>query len=425
MTKDFEQFDFFVSYARKDNASGWITIFIEELLAEHRKFTGHDPIRELKPFFDKQDIRSFDDWQHRILDGLAKSRLFLAFISPNYFASEWCQCEWKGWIDTEIAKHILSAGAAPIYFVEVPGFVGKVHGLAEQSTLSEQQVAVKIAELCGLPKPHDSFAASVVPFVCQMRKRRQIICDFVKPLCNEGVESLRRADLRAVLERLAQDLDQRVQDVKRAAESETTVPPYNKKFSGRLDELLKLRDRLKDDLSGVISGVHGLGGIGKTELAFTYAHAFASAYVGGRFLVPCEGKTSLRDAVLVLGDFFRDRIRDDERKTAETQFAAITACLRERLDRLGHILLVFDNVTDPEMLTAQQTDCLTALGPKLHLLATTRLAPPASAKENWFTLGELPEADALDLLEKHRPFASNTERDAARCIVKRLGPLCQ
>lgn len=38
-----EQFDFFVAYARKDDASGWITRFIEELLAEHRKFTGNDP----------------------------------------------------------------------------------------------------------------------------------------------------------------------------------------------------------------------------------------------------------------------------------------------------------------------------------------------------------------------------------------------
>jgi tetratricopeptide (TPR) repeat protein len=420
---DSDQFDFFVSYSRADNAKGWITRFIEELLVEHRKFTGHDPAHELKPFFDKQDIRSLDDWQQRIHDSLAKSRLFLAFISPNYFASEWCRREWKDWVDTEIAKHILSAGAAPIYFVEVPGFVGKVPGLAEQATFSEQQVAAKIAELCGLPKPHDGFAASVAPVVRQMRNRRQITSDFVKPLRDEGIEALRRADLHAVLERLAQDLDRRAQDVKRAADSETTVPPYNKKFSGRLDELLALRDRLKDDRAGVISGVHGLGGIGKTELAFTYAHAFASAYPGGRFLVPCEGKTSLRDATLALGGIkdFHSQISDEERKKSADYFAAVIRRLHDRLARLGHILLVLDNVTDAALLTAQQTDCLTALGPKLHLLATTRLAPPVGARGNWLTLGELPEADALDLLEKHRPFVSDAERDASRRIVKRLG----
>jgi len=419
MPSDPDQFDFFVSYARNDNANGWITRFIAELAVEHAMFAFDRP---LKPFFDKYDIRSLDDWQQRIFnEGLAKSRLFVAFISPNYFASEWCRREWKVWVDTEIAKHILSAGAAPIYFVEVPGFVGKVPGLAEQATFSEQQVAAKIAELCGQPKPYDGFAASVAPVVRQMRDHRQITSDFVKPFRDEGVEALRRADLHTVLKRLAQDLDQRVQDVKRAAKSETSVPPYNKRFSGRLDELLALRDRLKDDRAGVISGVQGLGGIGKTELAFTYAHAFASAYPGGRFLIPCEGKTSLRTAAFALGDIFRNRIRNEERKTAETYFAAITACLRERLARLGHILLVLDNVTDPALLEREQTDTLTVLGPMLHLLATTRLAPPAAGKSNWLTLGELPDADALDLLEKHRPFTDDTEREAASRVVKRLG----
>ena len=33
----------------------------------------------------------------------------------------------------------------------------------------------------------------------------------------------------------------------------------------------------------------------------------------------------------------------------------------------------------------------------------------------------MPEADALDLLEKHRSFANDADRDAARRIVKRLG----
>jgi hypothetical protein len=98
MSADSDQFDFFVSYARSDNADGWVTRFIAELAVEHAKFA---PDRPLKPFFDKQDIRSLDDWQQRIFnDGLAKSRLFVAFVSPNYFASEWCRREWKAWIDT-------------------------------------------------------------------------------------------------------------------------------------------------------------------------------------------------------------------------------------------------------------------------------------------------------------------------------------
>ena len=36
-------------------------------------------------------------------------------------------------------------------------------------------------------------------------------------------------------------------------------------------------------------------------------------------------------------------------------------------------------------------------------------------------MGELPEADALDLLEKHRPFADDAEREAGQRLVRRLG----
>jgi hypothetical protein len=403
---DSDQFDFFVSYAHDDNqhdddVGGWITQFLKELLAEHATFA---PGRPLTYFFDTQSIRSLDDWQHRIFnEGIAKSRLFVAFISPNYFASPWCRREWKAWIDTEIAKHILSAGAAPIYLVEIPGFVGKLPGLREQKTLDEQTVARQIAELCGLATPHDPFVADTAPVLRQFR-RRQLLAEFVQPFADAGIATLRREDLRRVLAGLAQDLDQRAGLVRQAAASERvgTVPPYNKKFSGRLDELNILRNRLKDDCAGVIAGVHGLGGIGKTELAFTYAHAFASAYPGSCFLISCEGKATLRDALLTQSDFlaiFRDQISDEERKQPETYFAALTACLRDRLQELGHILLVLDNVSDPALLSAQQTDCLTKLGPKLHLLATTRLAPPTSGKGNWLTLGELPVGDALDLLE--------------------------
>ena len=67
-------------------------------------------------------------------------------------------------------------------------------------------------------------------------------------------------------------------------------------------------------------------------LALAYAHAYASAYPGGRFLLRCEGKSALRDAVLGQSDFtvlFRDRIRDEERKQPESDFAVVVMCLRD------------------------------------------------------------------------------------------------
>ncbi|HUT33577.1 MAG TPA: toll/interleukin-1 receptor domain-containing protein [Planctomycetota bacterium] len=408
MARDTDQFDLFVSYARADDAGGWISGFVEALLAEHRRFTGG---RVLVPFFDRQAIRGLDDWQHRIHHGLAASRLFLAFISPRYFASEWCRREWRAWIDTEIAKHILSAGVAPIYIVEVPGLY---------SGMSEQEVAHRVADLCGLPPPHDAFIGSASPVVWAVRRRQ---ANAVEPFYNRGVEALREADLRKVLAGLARDLDARAEDVRRAALSESTVPPYNRMFSGRIELLLDLRQRLLDDRAGVITSIQGLGGIGKSELAFTYAQAYASVYPGGRFLVPCEGRTSLREAVLCLGDApaFRGQISDEDRKTVDTYFAAVRSCLDERLARLGHILLVLDNVTEPAILTRPETAHLTCLGPGLHLLGTTRLPAPPAEERGWLVLGELRDPEALELMEKYRPFANESEREAARSIVRRLG----
>ena len=361
---DPDEYDLFVSYARADNTGGWVDGYVDALADEHRAFTGG---RELPYFLDPASIPNFAHWETRIVHrGLARSRLFLAFVSPNYLASDVCRMEWRRWIDLEIARHILSSGSAPVYIVEVPALFGK-------PMPAEHDVARQVANLCGLPGPHDRFTADVVPIVREVRRRQ---LDAVAPFYAQGVDALRHADLRAKLAALAATLDERLTDARRAAASVSIVPPYNTKFTGRLDEFVELRRRLVDDRAGVIAGVHGLGGIGKTELAFTYAHAFAGVYPGGRFYVRCEHATDLRTPALQLGDHpaFHARIADAERKTDAAHFAAIVRVLRERIAKLGNLLLVLDNVTDARLLSPTETDALPLAGGRLHLLATTRLA---------------------------------------------------
>ena len=67
-------------------------------------------------------------------------------------------------------------------------------------------------------------------------------------------------------------------------------------------------------------------------------------------------------------------------------------------------------VTDAALLKPQQTDLLTSLGPTLHLLATTRLPAGNTTHIRWSTLGELPEADAVALLEKHRSLDDEAQQ---------------
>jgi len=410
---------FFVSYSRKDNENGWITQFVDELLSAHGKFTGG---RELTHFFDKKAIGAGKDWQHTLSHGIAHSRLFIAFISPDYFRSDWCRKEWRAWIDAEIAKHILTAGVRPVYIVEVSG-------LTDES-LSECDFSQRIAKFLGLSAEASARLVADTPAVVKHLRRRQLthnqpFCD-IQSFFEKGLDALRRGALREVLDGLAEDLEVHAELLKKADASATTIPKYNRNFSGRLEELLKLRECLdKDDRTGVIYGIHGLGGIGKTELAFTYAHGFASAYPGGRFLISCDGKSSLRDAILAQHDFtslFAGMISDEQRKDSDEYYAAIKRQLGRRLEDLGHVLLLLDNVTDSFILSPSQTDMLTSsLGPNLHLLATTRLIPSGDS-DNWIQLDRLPKEDALELLGKHRSFEGNEEeRTAAETIVEQLG----
>ena len=235
---------------------------------------------------------------------------------------------------------------------------------------------------------------------------------------------MRRADFKGTLRSLAEKLQERHELVENAKESQSTVPAYNRNFTGRVDELLDLRERLCNDPTGVVHGIGGIGGIGKSELAFTYSHAYAHAYPGGRFYLPCEGKCDLKEAVLELDRFsgFYRLINEEERKQPDLHFSSLCRCLDDRLREKGAILLIMDNVDDLSLLSREQTDLLTCLGDHLHLLATTRLSPPRQSCNSWKVLTELSEHDAVELLRKFRDFTDeSSDGECARLIAKNLG----
>ncbi|MFM8396195.1 MAG: hypothetical protein ACKOAH_00080, partial [Pirellula sp.] len=76
------EYDLFVSYARLNNEDGWIKSYVEALAEEFRVYTGG---RELKYFWDTERIPDFSHWHAEIFNkGIVKSKLFLAFLSPQY-----------------------------------------------------------------------------------------------------------------------------------------------------------------------------------------------------------------------------------------------------------------------------------------------------------------------------------------------------
>jgi len=87
-------------------------------------------------------------------------------------------------------------------------------------------------------------------------RRRQITSNQpfrdVHAFFNVGLDALRREDLRKVLDQLANDLDRHAALHAQVAASLSTVPTYNRNFTGRIDDLLELRKRLvADDRTGV------------------------------------------------------------------------------------------------------------------------------------------------------------------------------
>jgi hypothetical protein len=87
--------------------------------------------------------------------------------------------------------------------------------------------------------------------------------------------------------------------------------------------------------------LHGLGGVGKTELALEFAHRFASDY-DIAWWVPAELPTSASAALATLGR----RLGVDEKADQSEMVAGLFDRLRQR-DRW---LLVYDNAERPEQL---------------------------------------------------------------------------
>lgn len=217
---------------------------------------------------------------------------------------------------------------------------------------------------------------------------------------------------------------------------------------------------------GVIATACSPGGLGKTALARQYAHAYAEFFAaGGTWEVPCEGVRSLGAALLHLADDPRCRrmgeevgerleLSQEQRSSYERAASAVLDYLRtvtyrrvetirraieahpDRrsrasdpvLDGQPRVLLVLDNVDQPELLGAIQAAQLPA-EEWLEVIVTTRLDPRdlgsglGRAIET-IEVGSLPDRDALELLrdfQHGRRFPSEVEDEAALEIVRLLG----
>src|SRR6266404_388246 len=219
------------------------------------------------------------------------------------------------------------------------------------------------------------------------------------------------------------------------------VPSKSNEFTGRGRELLSIHSKLHPAQIGstgaaVAVQTHGMGGIGKTELATAYANDFAMAYPGGIYWLNLAGWTpsnpanehevqsawlrALEQTIGVGTERVRNLTRDPEDK------ALPPGAVRERLaNELGsdsHYLWILDNVPEltPLDIRAEILDFLRAPTADGRTLLTTRDGRVADgfAQER---LDVLSEDDAIRLLARFRLQQAHLELAAIRSLVQEVG----
>ncbi|MEU1279578.1 FxSxx-COOH system tetratricopeptide repeat protein [Streptomyces sp. NPDC005805] len=229
---------FFVSYAGPDRP--WA-----EWVAWHLGDAGHQVI------LDVWDWRTGDDFVQHMDHALETSDAVVALFSRSYFEPDrWTREEWTAAVARR--DRVIPLALEPVATADVPALLAAklrkdLHGLDEEAALAALTEAVEGTKRPDAPprfpggRPGGSRAAA--------RPRR-------------GADAVPRP-------RLPRDGDR--PDVWR-------VPRRNPDFSGREAEIAELREGLLRGGQAVVHALHGMGGIGKTQMALEYAHRFAGQY---------------------------------------------------------------------------------------------------------------------------------------------------
>jgi hypothetical protein len=183
------------------------------------------------------------------------------------------------------------------------------------------------------------------------------------------------------------------------------VPARNPGFTGRDGLLVQVRERLVAGDRAVVQALHGMGGVGKSQLAMEYAHRFAGAYELA-WWIDSEQAALIGDQFAALGAALGCVPAD---AGIEAVRAAVLAELRQR----GRWLLVFDNAEAPGDLRGWLP------GGGGHVLITSR-------ERRWSAIAAPVEVDLLARTESiailHNEVPGLSADDADR-LADTLGDL--
>jgi hypothetical protein len=183
------------------------------------------------------------------------------------------------------------------------------------------------------------------------------------------------------------------------------VPARNAGFKGREGLLAAAREALLAEDRAVVQALHGMGGVGKTQLATEYAHRFAGSY-DLVWWIACEQPALIGSQFTALAEALGCALPG-------TGMDATRRAVRARLPGMDRCLLVFDNAEDPEDLS------LWLPGGTGHVLITSRASGWAEIAVP-VEVGVLDRAESVAILRDRLP--SITDEDADR-VASEVGDL--
>ncbi|WP_007512064.1 FxSxx-COOH system tetratricopeptide repeat protein [Pseudofrankia saprophytica] len=187
--------------------------------------------------------------------------------------------------------------------------------------------------------------------------------------------------------------------------------PRNPHFTGRERELADLRARLVGDGRAVAvpQALHGLGGVGKTQLAVQYAYRHAGDY-DLVWWVPAEDPALALAALAALAE----RVGVGVAGQAEESACAVVELLGQG-DRFARWLLIVDNAEAPSDLYG----VVSVAGRGGHVLVTTR-DPGWSRLAGTVEVDVLPRDRSVVLLRERAPRLSEVEAGEIAAAVEDL-----
>jgi tetratricopeptide (TPR) repeat protein len=337
--------DFFVSYTEADR--GWA-----EWIAWQLEAAGYSTVVQA------WDFVPGSDWAHQMQLATTTARQTIAVLSSAYLESDYGEAEWRVAFAKDPTGEQRLLLPVRVEDVQPPGLL-QTRVYVDLVGLSRQRARARLLEgirPSGRPEREPPFPGSppATPAAAGQEPRF--------PGLGPAVSNL---------------------------------PARNRSFIGRADLLERLQRELRSRSGVAVTqpvamAIHGLGGVGKTQLVLEYAHWHAAEYEL-IWWIPAQQTTT---AVAALGGLARRLGVQEQADQGE-----MTGELFDELRRRDRWLLIYDDAETPEQL-----EPLLPPGGDGHVLITSRY--PA-----W---GRVAEPLPLDVLRREESVALLSRRTGSR-----------